>query len=280
MPEQMYIDPRYFVSVGYRNLPGYAIPKKATPHLTLLDDNIAPLCGAGKPGERSGHKRTEEWGKPICANCIEAAAQQELVEQPPLKLRPQDCPVLSERSGQRSKHIWVSHRPRCYACPRPEPYKNTERCERKHETFAQCNGCGAVDKAKHYCDVHVMSGFHSGPCDRRAVGDEPVLIPNRRNNHFSTYPDEWRYVCFQHHPDAVAKRRAEVEAKMQASSDRWNAARDREENERDAIDIAAEMARWIAANRELAAEDEWLGKIAERIASNSLVMEKMKGDGE
>lgn len=190
-------------------------------------------------------------------------------------LRKGDCPDRSARQGQRAKHNWVSKRPRCQHCPKEEPYRNVERCERKHETFAYCNFCGVEDKTRHYCDVHVMSVFHSKPCDRRAVGDEPVRVPNPRNSSFTTYPDEWRYVCFQHHPDSVTKRREEFEAKIQADRERRDAQLELAHDRSEAFDLLVEVAGWIANNRELVETDEWLADIAGRIAGNDTVMKKL-----
>ncbi len=281
------IDPRYYASVGYRFQPGYAIPKIATPHLVLVGDHTTPLCGAGKPGERSGHRRFEDkdrpdgkpkenlWEKPVCANCVRTAAQQGLVEQPPLKLRKGDCPVLSERTGELTKHIILPHRPRCKNCQKPEWNRN-ERCSARHRTYAVCRSCGFTDENHHYCDETVGRSMgiatDFGYCNRRA--DEQRHVPDRYHQ-----PDGmvWHYLCKQHLPEAVKARQDASEARYAAERARWAERDKRDDDKSDAFDILVELARWVAKNRDLAAEDEWLGQIAIKLAGNDAVQAALEG---
>ena len=284
----MYIDPRYYASVGYRFQPAYAIPKVATPHLVLVDDHTTPLCGAGKPGERSGHRRFEDkdttnglpnreviWEKPVCANCIKVAAQQGLVEQPPLKLRPNDCPVLSERTGKRHKHIMHTVRPRCKQCKPEDQYKGYQpRCAaRKHPNWLRCGSCGAEDRDTHRCDFPVFGQWHYSACDVTAKVEAEYDYHGKKHT---------GWLCGTHTPQAVAARKAKVAARDAERKAESDARHKKWEEEEDATDILGEMARWIAANRDLAEEDEWLRKIAERMAGNSVVMDALnrKGDDE
>ena len=268
-----YINPKNFAVVGYMRQPGYNIPRVATPHLTLLDDHTTPLCGMGKPGERSGANRSDAWVKPICANCIEIAAQRGLEEQPPLKLKPQDCPVRSEREGKRRPHNWISRRPRCKGCPPIERYKPTERCERKHPTYAWCNVCDAKDENRHYCDqwvgrtMGIATDF--GPCDLTAKVFEQYDHWQKKH---------WGWLCHLHSAEGEKKRSDKYAAERAAEQVIQDARDKRAEDRRDAIDILKEMAMWMFENRELVAEDEWLGRIAERVARNDYVQDMLGKD--
>ena len=277
------IDPRYYASVGYRFQPAYAIPKVATPHLVLVDDHTTPLCGAGKPGERSGHRRIEDkdrpnseppvevvWEKPVCANCLRVAAEQGLEEQPPLKLGKNDCPVLSERVGKHHKHHMRTIRPRCGKCKEEKPYGGYEpRCSRRHEQWLRCTACGAEDRITHRCDYPVFGQWHYDVCDKAARVEAEYIHHDKK--HFG-------WLCGTHTPEAHAARKAKSEARRQAWEAEWDATRKRDRDDADAFDLVVEMARWIAKNRDLAEEDEWLGQIAERMAGNDAIQQALEKD--
>lgn len=281
MADQRFIDPRYYASVGYRFQPAYAIPKVATPHFVLVDDHTTPLCGAGKPGDRSGHRRFEDkdrpngeppvevvWEKPVCANCIKVAAQQGLVEQQPLKLRKGDCPVLSERVGKPNKHHMSTMRPRCGKCKDPEKYSGYEpRCPRRHENWLRCTACGYEDRATHRCDYPVFGQWHYSACDKTAKVEGEFIHHGKK--HIG-------WLCGMHTPEAHAAREAKKAAKRQEWQSDWDAMNKRNRDNADAWLVLMEMARWIAKNRDLVEEDEWLAKIAERMALNDLIQQRLQ----
>lgn len=280
MTEKRTIDPKHYGVAGYRNIPSYSLPYKATGHLLYHDDGTA-LCGVAGV---SRHDRKvpnaraidSPWAK-ICADCRRVAERDHLEEwvMPPLKKG--DCPVLSERVGKPHKHIILPHRPRCKNCPEPK-WNRHERCSARHRTYAMCRDCGWKDEDHHYCDETVgrSMGISTdfGYCNRRAY--EQRHVPDRYHQ-----PDGmvWHYLCKQHLPEAVQARKDASDAKYRAWSADLDAKEAARQSRRDAFDIAVEMARWIAKNRDLAEEDEWLGQIAVKVAGNTALTDAL-GEGD
>jgi len=274
-----YIDTQLY---GVVSGAGWAVPRRSVPHLLIHNDDrpgIITICGESAfKHPRMTSSTTSDWEKPLCANCIKAAAQQELVEQPPLKLRVGDCPVGSEREGKHRPHNWLSQRPRCGDCPPKNPYKDTERCEkRKHPTTAMCTSCKATDPDRHFCDYTVGRSMgiatDFGPCDKPAT----TLERYKRHQHDKL---KWGYLCHLHNEAGEKKRADKDAAKQDAETARWADRDKREDDRRDAFDILVEMARWIAKNRELAAEDEWLSQIAVKLAGNDAAQAALEGKDE
>ena len=186
------------------------------------------------------------------------------------------CPVLTERSGSPHRHILVSRRPRCKGCPPDNRLHLSERCHRQHPNYARCNACGFEDREHHFCDSVVgrTLGISTqyGYCDRRTT-DQYTFQYRHGELHWKTAGHWW--LCKQHSPQAVEARKDAAEARYQEYVAKQDAYFARLRSETEAIKVAAEMARWIAANRELAEEDEWLGKIAHRIAENQTIQERL-----
>ena len=82
--------------------------------------------------------------------------------------------------------------------------------------------------------------------------------------------------CRQHSPEYEAKKRAEWQAKYDAEREADERRYERMTAKDDALDLLADVARWIHSNRALAEEDEWLGRIRDAIAGNVAVMERME----
>lgn len=266
------IDPRYYGVNGYGNIPSYNIPYKATGHLIEYPKGEA-LCGAEartlheRAKDSNGPLRKGAWAS-ICKRCLKVAADEGLVEWTMPTLRKGDCPVLSERAGKRHKHIINPYRPRCKKCPVPT-YGHKERCDGRHRTFGRCYSCGYEDLERHYCDFIVgrAAGISTdfGSCDRRAYEEREYA------KEFFEGRTLWGWLCGMHTPEAIQKRKDERDAKYRAMEERWSARDKQRDDENEALDIAIEMAQWIALNRDLAAEDEWLGKIADRMAANDTI---------
>jgi hypothetical protein len=277
------IDPEVYGVDGYGHVPAYNIPYVATGHMMYYParELHESLCGQRAPSlhGRKVEKPNKPWLEPwkVCKRCQKVAADQGLVEWTMPSLKPSQCPVFSKRHGAPAKHIMNPYRTRCSRCPKQDGYRLNERCARKHPTYARCSGCGLEDRDRHFCDYVVgrTMGISTqfGYCDRKAVAEVEM-------NWRLGYEDKkkaWRWVCFQHHPDAFAKRKAEFQSRMQADNDRWTALDKQHDDEREAMRIVVDMARWIAANHELVEEDEWLGKIALRMAENSLIQARLSG---
>lgn len=276
MTEKRTIDPKVYGVIGYGNQPAYNLPFAATGHLVEYPARDARDTLCGKP-RGSLHDRVVKndnhgraWAK-VCALCTKVAKREGLVEWAMPPLRKGDCPVLSERTGERTKHIIIPYRPRCRECPAAPRYKHTERCSARHNTYARCYSCGYEDETKHYCDYIVGRSMgiatDFGACNRGAT-EEQRHVPDRYHQ-----PDGmvWAFLCKQHTPEAIQTRSEERNAKYRAYSAASDAREAERQSRHDAFDIAVEMARWIAANRELVETDEWLAKIATQMASNDAI---------
>ena len=82
-------------------------------------------------------------------------------------------------------------------------------------------------------------------------------------------------MCHTHRPEAVSKRKDKQEAKLRAWEDGLNRRIHRDHDRHDMEDLLVEVARWMAKNHELVAEDEWLQTIANKMSENETLMEAM-----
>lgn len=82
--------------------------------------------------------------------------------------------------------------------------------------------------------------------------------------------------CKIHTPEYIAARKAKREAKGEAEHQAFLHKLATASDKNKAITILAEVAKWIAANKELVDTDEWLATIASDIAGNTTVMEHVE----
>ncbi len=278
--EKPTIDPRFYGVLSHSNRAGYDIPYIATGHLIYYPKGKVLCTGEGanlygREKDSQGYPYRDSPHKPVwpkkCRRCQKVADELGLVEWVLPPLRKGDCPVLSERHGERAKHIMNPYRPRCADCPEPG-WNKFERCKAKHETYALCNSCGYEERDRHFCD-HVV-GRSVGISTQFGYCDKPAKDVYQYDRH-SNDKGRWGYLCAIHTPEAKARREAEFQARMRADDERWEQRRKKEHDEDDAFDLLVEFARWTAANHELAEEDEWLRTLAGRVAKNDLVLEAL-----
>jgi len=109
-----------------------------------------------------------------------------------------------------------------------------------------------------------------GYCDKRATEERLT-----DGHHLGQTDAAWRWLCKQHLPESIQQRQDAREARHRAGQDAW-AAKDKAHGDKnDAFDILVDVARWVHENRDLAAEDEWLGQIAGQLAENQAVQDAL-----
>lgn len=281
MTEKRTIDPKHYGVSGYGNVPAYNLPFTATGHLLYHDGKRESLCGA-PAGYKCNRKvehdpRNEAWAK-VCKLCQKVADRDGLVEWVLPPLRKGDCPVLSERTGELTKHIINPVRPRCKNCPKVE-WNRFERCAEHHPTYGACSSCGYREPDKHFCDFVVgrSAGISTdfGYCNKGAKAEYQYDRHELNGKNLV-----WGFLCSIHTPEARKKRKDDWEAKYRAENAAADARYKRQEDKEDAFDILVELARWMYKNQDLIEADEWLNDIALKMATNEALQEALKGKAE
>ena len=193
------------------------------------------------------------------------------------------CPVLTERSGEKTGHIMHPRREYCAKCPpRTTGGMGDARslCGRLHVTYRACNSCGEFEQRDwHPCDqiinMYVGNWPHYSYCDKKGVE-----LRDEHRTYAGTREKGKRWLCKRHFPENIEGREAEVNRRGKAKYDAGVATLTYGYVGRSYEKILLEVAGWMAANTELVTADEWLGKIANMIADNTKLMEALnRGSG-
>lgn len=181
----------------------------------------------------------------------------------------------------------VSATPYCKKC-KPKGMASVsgppDLCSRKHTGNRFCNGCGNLQRQTYVDDWQECQEYVArdegrwtsfGFCSNKARGDKMHQIPERYGE-----GKRWRYLCHIHDPEGVAKRTAKAKEKWDKIEAGWARRAKRNDDRHDMEDILLDVAKWMAKNAELVAEDEWLQSIANKMADNDMLLEKLEHPSE